>query len=65
MPSKKVIIPVREIERRILLVRGQKVILDADLAQFYGVKTKRLNEQVARADDLSGFVTCQPFLRVL
>ena len=48
MPSKKAIIPVGEIERRILLVRGQKVILDADLAQFYGVKTKRLNEQVKR-----------------
>ena len=36
------------IERRILLIRGQKVILDADLAEFYGVQTKRLNEQVKR-----------------
>ena len=36
------------IERRILLIRGQKVILDADLAEFYGVLTKRLNEQVKR-----------------
>ena len=36
------------IERRILLIRGQKVILDANLAEFYGVQTKRLNEQVKR-----------------
>ncbi len=31
-----------------LLVRGQKVILDFDLAELYGVPTKRLNEQVRR-----------------
>jgi hypothetical protein len=37
-----------DIEQRILLIRGQKVILDADLAAFYGVPTKRLNEQVKR-----------------
>ena len=48
MPSDKAIIPVGHIERRIILVRGQKVIIDADLAQFYGVSTKRLNEQVRR-----------------
>jgi ATP-dependent Clp protease ATP-binding subunit ClpA len=29
-------------------VRGQKVVLDADLAQMYGVETRRLNEQVRR-----------------
>ena len=33
---------------RILLVRGQRVLLDADLAAMYGVTTKRLNEQVRR-----------------
>jgi hypothetical protein len=48
MPSEKAIIPVGHIERRIILIRGQKVIIDADLAQFYGVSTKRLNEQVKR-----------------
>ncbi|MFH1313102.1 MAG: ORF6N domain-containing protein [Candidatus Eisenbacteria bacterium] len=48
MPSKKAITPVGHIEKRILLVRGQKVIIDADIAQFYGVSTKRLNEQVKR-----------------
>jgi hypothetical protein len=36
------------IESRILVVRNQKVIIDADLAQLYGVDTKRLNEQVKR-----------------
>src|SRR5215813_6252958 len=36
------------IELRILLVRGQKVLIDADLAELYGVPTKRLNEQVRR-----------------
>jgi hypothetical protein len=33
---------------QILLIRGQRVIIDADLANLYGVKTKRLKEQVKR-----------------
>ena len=37
-----------KIERAIMLVRGEKVILAADLARLYGVTTKRLNEQVRR-----------------
>lgn len=36
---------------RILLLRGQRVMLDADLADLYGVTTKRLNEQVKRNAD--------------
>jgi len=48
MANKKSIIPVEAIERRILLIRRQKVMLDSDLAQLYGVSTKRLNEQVKR-----------------
>ena len=36
------------IERQILIIRGQKVMLDADLAKLYGVTTARLNEQVRR-----------------
>ncbi len=36
------------IERRILLIRGQKVILDSDLAELYQVPTFRLNEAVKR-----------------
>lgn len=39
---------VGDVERRIFLIRGERVILDADLAAFYGVPTKRLNEQVKR-----------------
>lgn len=36
------------VESRILVMRNQKVILDADLAQLYGVPVKRLNQQVKR-----------------
>ncbi|HZX36211.1 MAG TPA: ORF6N domain-containing protein [Thermodesulfobacteriota bacterium] len=36
------------IEKKILLIRGHKVMLDSDLAVLYGVTTKRLNEQVRR-----------------
>jgi hypothetical protein len=39
---------VQLIERRIYLIRGQKVMIDFDLAELYGVPTKRLNEQVTR-----------------
>lgn len=39
---------VANIESKILLIRGQKVMLDADLAELYGVETRRLNEQVSR-----------------
>ena len=45
---KKPVVHVGRIEQRILLIRGEKVIVDADLAEFYGVTTKRLNEQVKR-----------------
>ncbi len=44
----KAVAAIRRIESRILLIRGEKVIVDADLAEFYGVTTKRLNEQVKR-----------------
>jgi hypothetical protein len=45
-PSTDAIPPA--IEPLILLVRGQRVMIDADLAGLYGVPTKRLNEQVKR-----------------
>jgi hypothetical protein len=41
-------IPAERIERRILLLRGQKVMLDSDLAELYGVETKVLNQAVRR-----------------
>lgn len=40
--------PLEQIASRILTLRGQKVMIDADLAELYGVPTKRLNEQVKR-----------------
>ena len=39
---------LQEIEDRIFTIRGVQVMIDRDLADFYGVKTKRLNEQVKR-----------------
>jgi len=42
------IIPAEHIERKIYLIRGHKVMLDNDLAELYGVPTRRLNEQVRR-----------------
>ncbi len=51
MTSEDALIRVEKVEQRILLIRGEKVILDADLAEFYGVTTKRLNEQVKRNRD--------------
>ena len=51
MPDKRAMVPVGKIEQRILLIRGEKVIVDADLSEFYGVPTKRLNEQVKRNKD--------------
>ncbi len=47
-PDNQQIIPVETIQSRILLIRGHKVMLDADLAQLYQVSTGRLNEQVKR-----------------
>lgn len=41
-------IPSERIEQSIYLIRGHKVMLDFDLAELYGVTTKRLNEQVKR-----------------
>jgi hypothetical protein len=48
MSEGKSLIPAERIERMILLIRGLKVMLDSDLAELYGVTTKRLNEQVRR-----------------
>lgn len=39
---------IEKIQQKIFEIRGQKVMLDRDLAQMYGVETKRLNEQIKR-----------------
>jgi hypothetical protein len=42
------LIPAERVESRIYLVRGQKVMLDRDLAELYGVRTRDLNKAVSR-----------------
>ena len=52
MPKEKrfdeIAIPDEILMNKIYLIRGQKVMLDNDLAELYGVETKRLKEQVRR-----------------
>ena len=48
MSKSKIIVRVGTIQKRILLIRGEKVIVDADLAEFYGISTKVLNQAVRR-----------------
>jgi phage regulator Rha-like protein len=51
MPKKaptKSLISIERVERKIYLLREEKVMLDSDLAELYGVSAKRLNEQVKR-----------------
>ena len=44
----EILTPQIKIEDKILVIRGQHVMIDRDLAELYGVETKRLNEQVRR-----------------
>lgn len=46
--STQALIPAEHIAGRILIIRGQRVIIDADLAELYGVPTKVLNQAVKR-----------------
>ncbi len=48
MKKRAQIIPADTVASRILTIRGQKVILDSDLAEIYGVLTKELNRAVKR-----------------
>ncbi len=48
MTDSKHVVQVGTIQNRILLIRGEKVIIDADLAEFYGISTKVLNQAVRR-----------------
>jgi hypothetical protein len=63
------LVPTDRIAQAIFLLRGQKVMFDADLARIYGVSTVRLNEQLARnrkrfPDDFAFQVTRQEFVRL-
>ena len=55
------LIPAERIEKAILIIRGQKVMLDRDLARLYGVPTKALNQAVSR--NRTGFptISCSSF----
>lgn len=44
----KTLIPIEVIENKIFIIRGQKVMLDSDLAQLYGVETRIINRDVKR-----------------
>lgn len=45
------LLPLETITHHIMVLRGQKILLDSDLAALYGVDTRRLNEQVKRNRD--------------
>ena len=51
MTDQNLIASITQIEARIFMIRGQKVMLDEDLAALYGIETKRLNEQVRRNNE--------------
>jgi hypothetical protein len=48
MPADANLIPMERIEKAILFIRGEKVMLDRDLAELYGVETRVLNQAVRR-----------------
>ena len=49
--SRSSLTSIEDVSRAIVVLRGRKVLLDAELAALYGVTTKRLNEQVRRNRD--------------
>jgi hypothetical protein len=68
--STNTIVTPDEIQSMVRVVRGQRVMLDSDLAQLYGVSTARLNEQVARnrerfPDDFAYQLTQQEFASLM
>ncbi len=48
MSGEASLVPIERIERAILLIRGEKVMLDRELAELYGVETRALNQAVKR-----------------
>ena len=52
------VVPMERIERAIILVRGQKVMLDRDLAGLYGVETTALNRAVKRNQSRFPAISC-------
>lgn len=67
--SGKLTVPPERIEQAIYLIRGQKVILDRDLAALYGVETRVLNQAVTRntrrfPDDFMFELTREEIMRI-
>ena len=63
------VVPVEIIEKRIYFIRGQKVMLDKDLAELYGVRTFVLNQAIKRnverfPSDFMFFLTREEILRI-
>ncbi len=46
--DENLLLPDEAIINKIFIIRGERVMVDSDLAELYGVQTKRLNEQVKR-----------------
>jgi hypothetical protein len=46
--AKTAIVAARKVDSKIFVLRGQRVILDTDLAELYGVQVRHLNQQVKR-----------------
>ena len=53
-----VLVPRTQIEQTILVIRGHRVMLDADLAELYGVTAGRLNEAVIEMRIDSPAISC-------
>jgi hypothetical protein len=65
----KSLVPIEVIEKKILLINGQKVMLDRDLAALYGVETRVLNQAVRRnidrfPDDFMFSLTREEIMRI-
>ena len=48
MAKEKALVPIGLIQSRIIIMRGEKVMLDRDLAELYGIETKQLKRAVRR-----------------
>ncbi|MDR1523637.1 MAG: ORF6N domain-containing protein [Tannerella sp.] len=48
------IVKMKQVEEKIIIIRGQSVILDSDVAELYGVETKEVNKAVKINPGVSG-----------
>ena len=56
--SRSALAQIGRIEGRILVIRGQRVIVDADLAELYGTSTKSLNQAYGAIGTVSRTILC-------